>query len=53
MDYRDERDALRARIESLEGAVASAQAEVERMRATEAALEASRREVQILRAEME
>lgn len=53
MDYRDERDALRARIESLEGAVASAQAEVERMRATEAALEASRREVQILRAEMD
>lgn len=53
MDYRDERDALRARIESLEGALASAQAEVERMRATEAALEASRREVQLLRAEMD
>lgn len=52
MDYRDERDALRARVESLEGALASAQAEVERMRATEAALEASRREVHLLRAEM-
>ncbi len=52
MDYRDERDALRARIESLEGALGSAQAEVERMRATEAALEASKREVVLLRSEL-
>lgn len=53
MDYRDERDALRARVESLEGALSTAQADVERMRATEAALEASKREVQRLRAEVE
>lgn len=53
MDYRDERDALRARIESLEGALASAQAEAERVRATEAALDAARREVMLLRSELE
>ena len=53
MDYRDERDALRARIESLEGALASAQAEAERMRATEVALDAARREVMLLRSELE
>lgn len=53
MDYRDERDALRARLESLEGALTTAQAELERMRATEAALDASRREIQRLRAEVE
>lgn len=53
MDYRDERDALRARVESLEGALATAQAELERMRATEASLDASRREIARLRAEVE
>lgn len=53
MDYRDERDALRARVESLESSLATAQAELERMRATEAALEASRRELQRLRSEVE
>lgn len=53
MDYRDERDALRARVESLEGALATAQADLERMRATEAALETSKREIQRLRSEVE
>lgn len=53
MDYRDERDALRARVESLESSLASAQAELQRMRATEAALEASRREAMRLRFELE
>jgi hypothetical protein len=52
MDYRDERDALRARVEGLEGALATAEAELSRMRATEVALEASKREVQWLRGEL-
>jgi hypothetical protein len=52
MDYRDERDALRARVESLEGEVASTRAELERMRATENALGAARRENEKLRSEV-
>jgi len=53
MDYRDERDALRARVESLEGSLSTAQADLERMRATEQALEASKREIQRLKAELD
>jgi hypothetical protein len=52
MDYRDERDALRARVESLEGEIATARAENERMRATESALAAAQRENEKLRAEV-
>jgi len=52
MDYRNERDGLRARVESLEAALATAQAEVERMRATEAALDAAKREIEQLRNEV-
>jgi len=52
MDYRDERDALRARLENLESELASAHAETERMRATENALAAAQRENEKLRAEV-
>lgn len=52
MEYRDERDALRARLESLETELASARAENERMQATENALLAARRENEALRAEL-
>lgn len=52
MEYRDERDALRARLESLETELASARAESERMVATENALLAARRENEALRAEL-
>lgn len=52
MEYRDERDALRARLESLETELASARAEAERMEATENALRAARRENEALRAEL-
>ena len=52
MEYRDERDALRARVESLEAEIATARAELERMNATEAALEASKNGAQRLRAEI-
>ncbi len=52
MDYRDDRDALKARMESLEGELATARAEAERMRATENALAAAQRENEKLRAEV-
>lgn len=52
MDYRDDRDALKARMESLEGELATARAEAERMRATENALTAAQRENEKLRAEV-
>lgn len=52
MDYRDERDALRARVDSLEGEIASARSELERLAATEGALAEARRENEKLRAEL-
>lgn len=52
MDYRDERDALRARVESLEGEIASARADLGRLAAAERELAEARRENEKLRAEL-
>lgn len=52
MEYRDERDALHARLENLEIELASARAENERMRATENAFAALQRENEVLRSQL-
>lgn len=52
MEYRDERDALRARLENLEIELASARAENERLRATEGAFAALQRENEVLRSQL-